>query len=190
MSDFKNEWQQAAPEEGSGFTLLEQGEYEAELSDVKLDLTKEPHRLTAVYVVTDERYPGRKLFGNYQLSGRGLGFLKKDLVTLGLDFSKVGSAEDVAALFWDILPAQVIVFVNQKEWQGKTYNNVYLNSLMQAPAHKPTARPQQKAAPPTGQPRPRVQPTPRPSPKANLRQPQPSVDLEEASFDDASEIPF
>lgn len=132
--DFKSEFQQTAAEEGS-FKLIEVGEYEAEIVDCKLDLTKEPNRLTFVYQITDGEYQGHKLFGNYQLEGRGIGFLKKDLTTLGLDFSEVGSPEDIASLVWDAMPTAVVIYVAQKEWQGKMYNNVYLNDLLPDSAH-------------------------------------------------------
>ncbi len=191
MDEFKSMFQETAAEEG-GFALIEPGEYEAKLMDCKLDLTKSPARLTVVYELTEEPNQGKKLFGNYQLEGRGIGFLKKDLQTLGMDFSQVGSPEDIASLFWDNMPLPVVVFVNQKEWNGKTYNNVYLNSILDKPAvhtaakapmnqKEATRQAAQKTAPPTQ--------TKAKAPlagKAKVTHP-----AGEPSFDDSnSEIPF
>jgi hypothetical protein len=155
MSEFKSMFQETAPESG-GFSLIETGEYEAELIDCQVDLTKEPVRLSCIYQITEGVNEGRKLFGNYQLEGRGIGFLKKDLSTLGLDYSQVGSPEDIATLIWDNMPMPVIIYVAQKEWQGKMYNNVYLNELIDRPAaldktvSKPaTAQPPRQTAKPT-----------------------------------------
>lgn len=133
--DFSKEFKDTPAEESGGFSLIDTGTYEAEIVDCKLDITKEPARLTFVYQITgDPNYAGRKLFGNYQMAGRGIGFLKKDLTTLGLNFAEVGSPEDIASLVWDAMPLQVVIYVAQKEWQGKMYNNTYLNELLDAPA--------------------------------------------------------
>lgn len=145
MDNFKDAFQNQEEESG-GFGLIDQGEYEAEISDVQLDMTKEPNRVTIEYTLTDE-YAGRKVWGNYNLEGRGIGFLKKDLKTLGLDYSEIDSPESILDLLATAMNYPVIVFINQKEWQGKTYNNVYLNALNDAPAAVSTPTPlNQKAA--------------------------------------------
>lgn len=132
-NDFGAMFKETAP--APSFSLIDEGEYEAEITDTSLDLEKSPPRLTVVYQITsDERYHGRKLFGNYQLGGQGISFLKKDLELLGLDYSNVGSPEDIMDLMATALNTPVNIFVNQKEWQGKTYNNVYLNGIVDAPA--------------------------------------------------------
>lgn len=127
--DFKSAFKDTPA--AAGFSLLDEGEYDAEISEAKLDMSKTPARLSIVYdIINHERFEGRKVFGNYNLAGEGIGYLKKDLDTLGLSYADVGSEEDIAELFWDNLPMQVVIFVNQKEWQGKTYNNVYLNDVI------------------------------------------------------------
>jgi hypothetical protein len=116
----------AANAEG-GFSVHPAGSFTAELTDAKIDLTKSPARITLIYQ-TDEG----KLFANYNLQGQGLGILKRDMKTLELDYSNVQSEEDIAKLFWDriaIAPPSVTVDVTHREYQGKTYANVYLNSL-------------------------------------------------------------
>jgi hypothetical protein len=136
MDDFKSLFQETAPAEGGGFALIDKGTYEAELTEAKLDLEREPAQITFVYQITQEPYVGRKLFSNYNLSGQGIGYLKKDLDTLGLNYAEVGSPEDIVSLVWDALPFNVEIFVNQKEaGNGKTYNNTYLNAIIDPPAH-------------------------------------------------------
>lgn len=196
--DFKSMFQETAPEEAGGFALIDVGTYEAELADCKLDMTKSPERLTIEYHITDGEYQGRKLWGNYNLEGRGIGFLKKDLGILGLDSSEVGSPEDIATLIWDAMPVPVVIYVAQKEWQGKMYNNVYLNGISDPPAATAPAPTNQKEATrraqmttgktapqPTGktangktQPRPATKPAPK---RGKISEPE---------FDDNDEIPF
>lgn len=156
MNDFKSLFQDTPSAESGGFALIAQGEYEAELTEAKLDLEREPAQITFVYQITQEPYIGRKLFSNYNLSGQGIGYLKKDLDTLGLDYSNVGSPEDIVSLIWDELPFTVEIFVNQKTaGNGKTYNNTYLNSVIDKPAHNavlPKAKPKAHAPAPTKKP--------------------------------------
>lgn len=138
--DFKSEFQNTETE--SGFSLIESGEYEAELTNCTLDTTKEPNRFTIEVTITSEPYAGRKGWLNYNLEGRGIGFLKKDLTTLGLDHTTIDSPESIVDLVGACLNASIVVFVNQKPYNGKTYNNFYLNALTDIPAaldNKPAA---------------------------------------------------
>lgn len=151
MDDFKALFHETAPAEKGGFALIDQGEYDAELTEAKLDLEREPAQISLVYQITEEPYVGRKLFSNYNLSGQGIGYLKKDLEILGLNYESVGSPEDIVQLIWDALPFQVRIFVNQKEASnGKVYNNTYLNEVVDRPAHHeaPAAPPPKKTTPP------------------------------------------
>lgn len=129
MTDFKSLFDSTPAEETTGYSLLPEGTYDAELSDCKLDMTREPMQLSFVYDITEGEFRGRKLFSNYRLEGRGLGFLKKDLKQLSIDYSTVSKVEDLAAIVWERLPMKCEVFVNQKEYNGKVYNNTYLNGL-------------------------------------------------------------
>jgi sporulation protein YlmC with PRC-barrel domain len=140
MNDFLKAFNDTPAEESTGFSLLPEGTYTASLGDCKLDMTKEPMQLSFVYDITEGEFRGRKLFSNYRLEGRGLGFLKKDLKQLSIDYSNVAKVEDLAAIVWERLPMNCEVYVNQKEYNGKVYNNTYLNALLTsapAPAAKP-----------------------------------------------------
>lgn len=160
--DFKSMFQETAAAEGGGFALIEQGTYEAELTEAKLDLQRSPAQISMVYQITQEPYVGRKLWSNYNLNGQGIAYLKKDLDTLGLNYGEVGSPEDIVSLIWDKLPFGVEIFVNQKDAvNGKTYNNTYLNGVIDIPAHRTPPPPAPKAAPKSG-----PGPGPAPGPKA------------------------
>jgi sporulation protein YlmC with PRC-barrel domain len=130
MNDFLKAFNDTPAEESTGFSLLPEGTYTATLGDCKLDMTKEPMQLSFVYDITEGEFRGRKLFSNYRLEGRGLGFLKKDLKQLSIDYSNVAKVEDLAAIVWERLPMKCEVYVNQKEYNGKVYNNTYLNALL------------------------------------------------------------
>ena len=151
MSDFKSMFNDAPAEADAGFSLLPEGDYSADLTDCKLDLTKAPAAITFIYTINDANFGGRKLFGNYRLEGRGLGFLKKDLKQLGIDYSNVSAPEDIARLVWDRLVIRCDIHVIQKEYNGKIYNNVYLNgaSVHQklSPANAPTPATRQATRP-------------------------------------------
>ncbi len=208
MNDFKNMFQ-AAPEE-TGFALIDEGTYEAEIVDCKLDLTKEPNHLTVVYQITnDERYQNNKIFGNYHLEGRGIGFLKKDMATLGFDYENVGSPEDLADLFWNNMPIPVVIYMKHKEYNGKTYANVYLNDRLDIPgaldndqtgqreaerqakvaaqAAKPATRPAPAPAPAIRQ---AAKPAAKPTGKPPMKGKPPQKKSGEPSFADGDEIPF
>lgn len=208
--EFKSLFQETAPAENQGFALVDVGTYEAELTECKLDMQKEPPRLSIwAQITNDERYEGKKLFINYQMGGQGISYLKKDLETLGLDYSDVGSPEDVAQIFFDNLPLQVVVYVSQKEYQGKMYNNTYINELIDMPAHhtpaqragpgpgktyadpKAPGNTQPKTTPTTAKAAPKTAAKPtgktqnQTSRKPPTRQPEP-----EPNFDDSNDTPF
>ena len=131
---FKDEFSKTPAAEGGGsFELIPVGEYQAMIDDSWLDMTKTPPRLSLTYKIVDGEFKNRKLWANYTLSGQGFGFLKKDLKTLGADYSNVEGPEDVARLMFKNIGRGVQIYVAQKEWNGKTYNNAYLNKAESAP---------------------------------------------------------
>lgn len=130
---FKDAFQSQEAE--TGFAPIDEGTYEAEISDAQLDMTKEPNRVTIEYTITGEAFNGRKLWSNYNLEGRGIGFLKKDMQTLGLDYSNIDSPESILDLLSEALEYPVVIYVKQNQGNdGKTYCNAYLNERLDAPA--------------------------------------------------------
>lgn len=125
---FQDEFQKMEVESTGGFELLPEGEYEAMIADSSVDLTSTPAKLSVTYKIVEGEFKNRKVWGNYRLEGRGLGFLKKDMKILGIDYSKVKTEQDIAKLMFGHVGQGVTIYVNQKEWNGKTYNNTYLNS--------------------------------------------------------------
>jgi sporulation protein YlmC with PRC-barrel domain len=134
MSDFKELWDsvpEASKKSGGGnYDPLPEGNYIAELADCQLDLTKSPVEIKLVYQVASGDFKARKLFVNYRMDGKSLGFLKKDLTSLGVDYKSVEKVEDLANLIWEKLQTKVELYVNQREYKGKTYNNAYLNGVI------------------------------------------------------------
>lgn len=124
---FQDEFNNASAGDNKTYELMPEGEYQAIIDDSQLDLTKSPARLSLTYKIVEGPHKNRKLWANYNMGGQGLGFLKKDMKTLGLDYAGVTSESDVAKLVFQAVGQGVTIFVNQKEWKGKTYNNAYLN---------------------------------------------------------------
>lgn len=140
MDEFKS-----TPEaESKGFSVLPEGDYQGQIDNCTLDLTKATPKITIVYKVLGE-YAGRKLFANYNLQGQGLGILKKDLKQLGLDYSAVTKPEDLVELVWTAVNTKVELYVKWREFNGKTYESVYLNGVSGAKKAAPTAKPKPQA---------------------------------------------
>jgi Protein of unknown function (DUF669) len=126
---FLEEFKKIEAESSGGFELIPEGTYSAVIDNSTVDLTKSPARLSVKYKIVDGEFKNRVLFSNYNMEGKGLGFLKKDMKTLGIDYSNVQSEQDVAKLMFGMVGAGVEVYVNQREWNGKKYNGTYLNNL-------------------------------------------------------------
>lgn len=119
------------------FEILPDGEYSAIIDNSSLDIQKEPARLSVTYKITEGKFQNRRVFTNYNLAGKGLGFLKKDMKTLGIDYSMVEKPEDVARLMFANIGQGVGIFVNSREYNGKKYNNAFLNSAEKAKSEVP-----------------------------------------------------
>jgi hypothetical protein len=141
MDEFKN-----TPEaESKGFSLLPEGDYQGQIDNCTLDMTKATPKITIVYKLLGE-YAGRKLFGNYNLAGQGLGILKKDLKQLGLDYSAVTQPGDLVELVWSAVNTRVDLYIKHREYNAKMYESVYLNGV--GGAKKATAPTAKTKAPP------------------------------------------
>jgi hypothetical protein len=128
MDDFKSADEPAS----NDFEIVAEGDYVAQMTDVKIDATKTPARLSITLEITSGDFKNRKMWLNYNLQGQGLGFLKKDLKTLGIDYSNVKKEEDLASIIWDASPVFVEMAVVHKEWKGKMYANAYVNGRTSA----------------------------------------------------------
>lgn len=136
--DFKDLFKSEPEAEGKGFKTIPEGSYSAIIDSVSIDLTKTPHRISVTYVVLDSEFKGNKLFANYSLQGQGIGFLKKDLKALGLDYSNISKPEDLCTLLNSKVGIACAIFVKPREYNGKIYNGVYLNGIASTlPANHP-----------------------------------------------------
>lgn len=131
---FMDEFLKADEAKDGEFSLIPEGEYNAQVTDVKIDMTKDPSRLSVTMEITAGEHKSRKLWANYRLQGSGLGFLKKDLKTLGIDYSNVKKEEDLVSIIWDSSPIHVKVNVVHKMVGEKTFTNAYINERISADA--------------------------------------------------------
>lgn len=149
--DFQDEFKNTPEAESKGFSVLPEGDYQGQIDNCTLDMTKATPKITIVYKLLGE-YAGRKLFGNYNLAGQGLGILKKDLKQLGLDYSGVKKPEDLVELVWTAVNTKVDLHVKHRDFNGKTYESVYLNGKSGAVAKLPTPKAKQAQKKTDGEP--------------------------------------
>jgi hypothetical protein len=129
---FMNEFSQAEEAKSGEFELVPEGEYIAQVVDVKLDMTKAPARLSLTLEIANGNQMGRRLWTNYRLQGSGLGYLKKDLKLLKIDYSNVKKEEDLASIILDASPLFVRINVVHKSVGDKVYANAYIEERVSA----------------------------------------------------------
>lgn len=139
MSDFMNEWTSNEGVEQKEFSTIPEGEYVVQVDNCTIDMTKTPNRFAIVYKIVGPTQANRKLFGNYNLAGQGIGILKKDLKILGLDYSAIKKPEQLVELVWTAVNKKVSANVRHREFNGRTYESVYLNDV-NGLAKKPSAK--------------------------------------------------
>jgi hypothetical protein len=132
--DFKNAWSSEPEAEGGSFETIPEGSYVGAIDNVTLDMTKAPNRVTVIYKITRGEMAGRKLFGNYRLEGKGIGFLKKDLKQLGVEYKDISDPTQIIRRVTPLIGSACELAVKHREYEGKTYESVYLNRLIGAAA--------------------------------------------------------
>lgn len=131
LAKIGNAWKKARPQGGGG--SVPAGTYQAKIEKAFLK-EKNDHMFFNVQlnIITGE-YTGRKLFRNtdldYVRDGEyiGLGFLKKDLETLGVECDDISQLESVGKEILDLV-VECNVVVN-----SKGYTNTYINKLIHSP---------------------------------------------------------
>jgi hypothetical protein len=123
-----NGFDDAKPADDIAFQPIANGNYIVKCCDYKLDQTVTPWRASFGFEITEGDFKGRKVFSNYQVNEKGGPFLKKDMALMGQD--EVTSSDLLAKM---CLAAQsdnkYEAHIKQREYNGKTYYNIYLNSL-------------------------------------------------------------
>jgi len=124
-----NGFNTAQPATDVEFQPIPGGDYCLRVSNYKLDQTGDPWRATFELSIVKGAYEGRKVFANYQVNEKGGPFLKKDMRLMGI-------TEDINT---ENLLAQMTLaaqksnlyqgHIKPREYNGKTYYNVYLNEL-------------------------------------------------------------
>lgn len=131
--DFATEFQSAKEEVGGTFEVVPEGDYVALVDNVTIDMTKKPARVSLIYTIVGGDQDKRKLFSNYNLEGRGLGFLKKDMKQLGCDYSNIKRPEDLVTSIKTAIGRACEVAVKHREYNNKTYASVWLNGTTTVP---------------------------------------------------------
>lgn len=136
MTDLEQEFMElwgSAETAKTEFAPVPAGKYHAEITSVKHiegDEEKAPCVNWEV-TITDsgKNVENRKVWQRNQITGRGIGFLKKNLETLGLAEGITGRTSMLAKLE-QALGLKVEVKVTQREYNGKIYNDFFFNELL------------------------------------------------------------
>lgn len=129
--DFKTEWGKTdMPEQKeTEYKPFVEGKYTAELEEVKLDKTAAPAKLTFTFKILEGEYKNRKLWKNITLNEKSFPWLKQDLHRLKIDATPE-SEEDICIILNEKgVGATVSIFVKPRMFEGKQYENVYINGL-------------------------------------------------------------
>lgn len=123
-----NGFDSAQPATDIEFQPIANGNYIVKCCDYKLDQTQNPWRASFGWEITEGDFVGRKVYSNYQVNEKGGPFLKKDMSLMGQN--EVTSQDLLAKM---CLAAQASnkyeAGIKQRDYNGKTYYNIYLNSL-------------------------------------------------------------
>lgn len=107
------------------------GEYRGLIYEAKIIETKTPAYVSIQWRIVDEhsQYKNRTIFSNYQLTERGIPFLKQDLKVLDLPIS---SGKNLASDIQMLTGREAKIFIKPREYNGKTYYNCYIREHLTA----------------------------------------------------------
>lgn len=128
-SEWMDAFDKAPQAEEMEFEPVANGEYEAVITNASLKAPKEgkPAQVSFEHEITSGKFKGRKVFQNSQLTEKGAPYIKKDLATLGHHDVKGGDLPDTLQ---QCIGKEVVIYCKNKEYNGKTYTNVYLNEVL------------------------------------------------------------
>lgn len=125
MSDWGDIFDNAEAKEAKEFGPIPAGEYTGFILGAKINETKSP-RVEIEWRIVDEgsAYANRHVFSSYNLNETGIPYLKMDLRTMGFEeITKKNLTEALEGL----TGREAKIFVKPREYNGKTYYNVYIN---------------------------------------------------------------
>lgn len=129
FKDSFEEFKKNAPATGP----VPEGNYVLKLDEVKCDMSSQPTRFSFIWVILrgidDEEsgFAGRKIYAGYQLKEPSVAFFMQDLEKMGVNFDKYADAASLAGDLQDLAGTTAECYVKPREYNGKTYYNVYLN---------------------------------------------------------------
>lgn len=127
LDDFEDMWASVEEPEKKDFEPLPQGTYHVEIEEAVIDVSRDPASVKWQYKVTDGDYLNRKLWKRNYMTPKALPFLKQDLNALGV---KVEKASHLPEALEQLLGKSVEVAVSHRTYNGKTYEDVYVNKLI------------------------------------------------------------
>jgi len=126
---FVDLFNQTPAEEGNTYKTLPEGNYNAILSESKMDLSSAPIKVTLIFSIVDnEEFANQKLFKNFRGEGSSFGWLKHDMKIMGIELpTAISSDDELSDLLQSKQGEKFAVFVKPKEYNGNTYNNMFIN---------------------------------------------------------------
>lgn len=128
LKQLDDAWEQAEVEEGPRFEDLPDGKYEAEITEVCFNNSKQSGRFQMSWEFTvrsPEKYRKRKIFRHSGLETQeNIKWLKQDFATCGIYLQKLSDV-DLAAFIGRVVEIQL-------KTKGE-FQNVYINRLISVP---------------------------------------------------------
>lgn len=126
IADLDLAYESSKPADRGDFPEIPDGVYQVNVHEACFKRSKAGNLLfLIVFEVLDSNYAGRKIFKNYVLKPESLGFLKADLLTLGM---VVKNLSELDQQVYDLL--DTVAFVTLKRKTGSEFQNCYVNQLV------------------------------------------------------------
>lgn len=120
-------WQDLVKEDKQ-FDEIPKGKYLAILDEVGTFETKEPKSIMLKYKIVDGDFKNRVLSHFHRWTDQSHEFIAKDLMKLEADDCEL-EFEAVANAFTGVIGKPAEIYVKPREYNGKTYYNVYVNGV-------------------------------------------------------------
>jgi len=113
---------------GSDFDDVPDGTYQVVIDEICLDETKETGKpmLKWTLKILGPKFVGRLLWKNQVITRESIPYLKKDLLTCGLNLPRLSALADNLEYLWN-LKLEVVKKTTTNKRDGKEYSNIFIN---------------------------------------------------------------
>lgn len=126
IADLDQAYEESKPAERGEFPSIPDGIYKCNVHEAYFKKSKTGNLMfLIVFEILDEKFAGQKIFKNYVLKPESLGFLKADLLTLGMVVKNLSELDQKS---YDLLDTVAIVTLKRKT--GSEFQNCYVNQLI------------------------------------------------------------